>query len=69
MINGLTPPLAKAAYVTGGTARALREVAGRKLGAKQLERAEAILCKRCPRRSLSGSRSIRAAPARFWPAV
>jgi exopolyphosphatase/guanosine-5'-triphosphate,3'-diphosphate pyrophosphatase len=46
MINGLTPPLAKAAYVTGGTARALRKVAGRKLGAKQLERAETLLCKR-----------------------
>jgi exopolyphosphatase/guanosine-5'-triphosphate,3'-diphosphate pyrophosphatase len=46
MITGLTPPLAKAAYVTGGTARALRKVAGRKLGAKQLERAEALLCKR-----------------------
>ena len=46
MIDGLTPPLAKAAYVTGGTARALRKVAGRKLGAKQLERAEALLCKR-----------------------
>ena len=46
MVDGLTPPLAKAAYVTGGTARALRKVAGRKLGAKQLERAEAMLCKR-----------------------
>jgi exopolyphosphatase / guanosine-5'-triphosphate,3'-diphosphate pyrophosphatase len=46
MINGLTPPLVKAAFVTGGTARALRKVAGRKLGAKQLERAEALLCKR-----------------------
>ena len=45
MIDGLTPPLAKAAYVTGGTARALRKVAGRKLGAKQLERAEAMLSK------------------------
>jgi exopolyphosphatase/pppGpp-phosphohydrolase len=43
--DGLTPPLAKAAYVTGGTARALRKVAGRKLGRKQLERAEALLCK------------------------
>ncbi len=46
MINGLTPPFVKAAFVTGGTARALRKVAGRKLGAKQLERAEALLCKR-----------------------
>jgi exopolyphosphatase/guanosine-5'-triphosphate,3'-diphosphate pyrophosphatase len=46
MIDGLTPPFAKAAYVTGGTARALRKVAGRKLGKKQLERAEAILSKR-----------------------
>ncbi|MBA3717969.1 MAG: hypothetical protein H0W87_07075 [Actinobacteria bacterium] len=46
MVEGLTPPLAKAGYVTGGTARALRKVAGRKLGRKQLERAEALLCKR-----------------------
>jgi exopolyphosphatase/guanosine-5'-triphosphate,3'-diphosphate pyrophosphatase len=46
MINGIAPPLPKAAYVTGGTARALRKVAGRKLGAKQLERAEALLCRR-----------------------
>ena len=38
--------MAKAAYVTGGTARALRKVAGRQLGAKQLERAEAHPCKR-----------------------
>jgi exopolyphosphatase / guanosine-5'-triphosphate,3'-diphosphate pyrophosphatase len=45
MINGLTPPLARAAYVTGGTARALRKVAGRKLGKRQLERAETLLCK------------------------
>jgi exopolyphosphatase/guanosine-5'-triphosphate,3'-diphosphate pyrophosphatase len=46
MINGLTPPFAKAAYVTGGTARALRKVAGRTLGKSELERAETILCKR-----------------------
>jgi exopolyphosphatase/guanosine-5'-triphosphate,3'-diphosphate pyrophosphatase len=45
MIDGLTPPLAKAAYVTGGTARALRKVAGRRLGKKQLERAETLLSK------------------------
>ncbi len=44
MITDLTPPLAKAAYVTGGTARALRKVAGRRLGAKQLERVETLLC-------------------------
>jgi exopolyphosphatase / guanosine-5'-triphosphate,3'-diphosphate pyrophosphatase len=46
MINGLTPPLAKAAYVTGGTARALRKLAGRRIGKKQLERAETVLSKR-----------------------
>jgi exopolyphosphatase/guanosine-5'-triphosphate,3'-diphosphate pyrophosphatase len=46
VVNGLMPPFAKAAYVTGGTARALRKLAGRKLGQKQLERAEALLCKR-----------------------
>ena len=46
MINGLTPPLAKAAYVTGGTARALRKLAGRRIGKKQLERAETVLSRR-----------------------
>jgi exopolyphosphatase / guanosine-5'-triphosphate,3'-diphosphate pyrophosphatase len=46
MINGLIPPFAKAAYVTGGTARALRKVAGRTLGKSELERAETVLCKR-----------------------
>jgi exopolyphosphatase / guanosine-5'-triphosphate,3'-diphosphate pyrophosphatase len=46
LINGLTPPLAKSAYVTGGTARALRRVAGRRLGARELERAETLLSKR-----------------------
>lgn len=45
-MDGLAPPLPKAAFVTGGTARALRRIAGRRLGKKQLERAEAILCKR-----------------------
>jgi exopolyphosphatase/guanosine-5'-triphosphate,3'-diphosphate pyrophosphatase len=45
-IDGLTPPLAKAALVTGGTARALRKIAGRRLGKKELERVEAILCRR-----------------------
>ncbi|HEX9416349.1 MAG TPA: hypothetical protein VF895_06555 [Gaiellaceae bacterium] len=45
-IDGLTPPLPKAAFVTGGTARALRRIAGRRLGKKQLEGAERILCKR-----------------------
>jgi exopolyphosphatase/guanosine-5'-triphosphate,3'-diphosphate pyrophosphatase len=42
---GLAPPLPKAAFVTGGTARALRKIAGRRLGRKQLERAEGILCR------------------------
>jgi exopolyphosphatase / guanosine-5'-triphosphate,3'-diphosphate pyrophosphatase len=45
-IDGLAPPLPKAAFVTGGTARALRKIAGRKLGAKQIARTEAILTKR-----------------------
>lgn len=48
-IDGLTPPLPKAAFVTGGTARALRKIAGRRLGKKQLEGAERILCKRSSR--------------------
>jgi exopolyphosphatase / guanosine-5'-triphosphate,3'-diphosphate pyrophosphatase len=45
-IEGLTAPFPREAYVTGGTARALRKIAGRKLGKKQLEGAERILCKR-----------------------
>jgi exopolyphosphatase / guanosine-5'-triphosphate,3'-diphosphate pyrophosphatase len=36
-LEGLTPPLPKAAYATGGTARALRRLNGRVLGAKELE--------------------------------
>lgn len=45
-LAGLTPLLPKTALVTGGTARALRKIAGRRLGKKQLERAEAMLCRR-----------------------
>lgn len=42
-MEGLAPPLPKTAFVTGGTARALRRIAGRKLGQKQLRQAEAVL--------------------------
>lgn len=43
---GLTPPLPKMALATGGTARALRKIAGRQLGRKQLEATARVLCKR-----------------------
>jgi exopolyphosphatase/guanosine-5'-triphosphate,3'-diphosphate pyrophosphatase len=36
---GLTPPLPKGAYATGGTARALKRVSGRTLGEKELDAA------------------------------
>jgi exopolyphosphatase / guanosine-5'-triphosphate,3'-diphosphate pyrophosphatase len=45
MFEGITPPLMEAAFVTGGTARALKSVAGRRLGRKQLLRAEQLLAK------------------------
>jgi exopolyphosphatase / guanosine-5'-triphosphate,3'-diphosphate pyrophosphatase len=43
--DGLAPPLPKAAFVTGGTARALRKIAGRRLSKKRIERAETALCR------------------------
>ncbi len=43
---GLTPPLPKLALATGGTARALRKIAGRQLGRKQLEATARVLCER-----------------------
>ena len=38
-LSGLTPPLPKGAYATGGTARALRRLNGRVFGEKELETA------------------------------
>jgi exopolyphosphatase/guanosine-5'-triphosphate,3'-diphosphate pyrophosphatase len=38
-LSGLTPPLPKKAYATGGTARALRRINGRTFGEKELEAA------------------------------
>ena len=41
--SGLAPPLPRCAVATGGTARALRKIVGRRLGPKQLAKAEARL--------------------------
>jgi len=41
--EGRASPLPRCAVATGGTARALRRVVGRTLGAKQLAKAEAVL--------------------------
>jgi exopolyphosphatase/guanosine-5'-triphosphate,3'-diphosphate pyrophosphatase len=41
--DGHASPLPRCAVATGGTARALRRVVGRTLGAKQLTKAEAVL--------------------------
>ena len=38
-LDGLTPPLPKGAYATGGTARALKRLVGRRLGESELEAA------------------------------
>lgn len=45
-LDAFAPPLPKAAYATGGTARALRRLVGRTLGPQQLEDALRILAKR-----------------------
>jgi exopolyphosphatase/guanosine-5'-triphosphate,3'-diphosphate pyrophosphatase len=57
----LAPPLARSAYATGGTARALRKVAGTPLDADALTSATTALAKRS-RRSIS--RAYRVDPAR-----
>jgi exopolyphosphatase/pppGpp-phosphohydrolase len=41
--SGHASPLPRCGVATGGTARALRRVVGRTLGAKQLAKAEAVL--------------------------
>jgi exopolyphosphatase/pppGpp-phosphohydrolase len=45
-LEGLTPPLPQAALAAGGTARALRKLVGRTLGADDLDAALDILGKR-----------------------
>jgi exopolyphosphatase / guanosine-5'-triphosphate,3'-diphosphate pyrophosphatase len=45
-LAGMTPPVPKGAYATGGTARALRRIVGRELGAKELDVALRRLAKR-----------------------
>jgi exopolyphosphatase/guanosine-5'-triphosphate,3'-diphosphate pyrophosphatase len=44
--DGVTPPLPKAAYAVGGSARALRKIVGKKLGADELAEAISILRRR-----------------------
>lgn len=45
-LDGVTPPFPKAAYATGGTARALRRLVGRTLDAETLDEAISRLAKR-----------------------
>ena len=45
-LDGLAPPLPQAALATGGTARALRKLVGRKLGEEELAIAVRLLRKR-----------------------
>jgi exopolyphosphatase/pppGpp-phosphohydrolase len=45
-LAGMAPPVPKGAYATGGTARALRRIVGRDLGAKELDAAVRRLGKR-----------------------
>ena len=45
-LEGFAPPLPLVAYATGGTARALRRLVGRTLGAEELDAALAILARR-----------------------
>jgi exopolyphosphatase / guanosine-5'-triphosphate,3'-diphosphate pyrophosphatase len=45
-LDGFAPPLPQAALATGGTARALRKLVGKELGAGDLDAALAILAKR-----------------------
>jgi exopolyphosphatase/guanosine-5'-triphosphate,3'-diphosphate pyrophosphatase len=59
----LTPPLARSAYATGGTARALRKVVGTKLDADALSSAAKALAKRS-RRSITRTYGVDPARAR-----
>jgi exopolyphosphatase / guanosine-5'-triphosphate,3'-diphosphate pyrophosphatase len=45
-LGGMTPPVPKGAYATGGTARALRRIVGRELGSKELDVALRRMAKR-----------------------
>jgi exopolyphosphatase / guanosine-5'-triphosphate,3'-diphosphate pyrophosphatase len=45
-LAGITPPIPKGAYATGGTARALRRIVGRELGSTELDVALRRLAKR-----------------------
>jgi exopolyphosphatase/guanosine-5'-triphosphate,3'-diphosphate pyrophosphatase len=45
-LAGMAPPVPKGAYATGGTARALRRIVGRDLGAKELDAAVRRLARR-----------------------
>jgi exopolyphosphatase / guanosine-5'-triphosphate,3'-diphosphate pyrophosphatase len=46
VFDGVTPPLPKAAYAVGGSARALRKIVGKKLGEEELAEAVSILRRR-----------------------
>ena len=65
-LSGLAPPLPKAAYATGGTARALRRMVGRTLGHQELDDAVCRLAKR-PSAVIAAKHGLD--PARAWTLV
>jgi exopolyphosphatase / guanosine-5'-triphosphate,3'-diphosphate pyrophosphatase len=67
VLEGFAPPLPQSAYATGGTARALRRLAGRRLGADELDRALRKLGKR-PAGEISAEFGVAAERARTLPA-
>jgi exopolyphosphatase / guanosine-5'-triphosphate,3'-diphosphate pyrophosphatase len=61
--DALTPPLVRTMLATGGTARALRRLAGRKLGPKELERC-LLLAVSAPSTVLAADHGLQPARAR-----
>jgi exopolyphosphatase / guanosine-5'-triphosphate,3'-diphosphate pyrophosphatase len=66
-LGGFAPPLPKVAFATGGSARALRRVAGKSLGSKQLDAALRKLAER-PAAEISEEFGIWPQRARTLPA-
>jgi exopolyphosphatase/guanosine-5'-triphosphate,3'-diphosphate pyrophosphatase len=67
LLDGFAPPLPQSAFATGGTARALRRLVGRRLGANELDWALRKLAKR-PAGAISAEFGIAAERARTLPA-
>jgi exopolyphosphatase / guanosine-5'-triphosphate,3'-diphosphate pyrophosphatase len=67
LLVGFAPPLPQSAFATGGTARALRRVVGRRLGADELDCALRKLAKR-PAAQISAEFGVAVERARTLPA-